>query len=211
MKRILHRVFLSALMLSFATTGLAVLAQRHNDPLNEDEVNQLREAAQEPEKRMKLYVGFAKSRMEMIEHMRIDPKLMGDDDSEMIARLQDLATLVDEIDDNLDDFNDKSQDLRKPLKSIIEMDSDFQLKLTELKRTSTPQQLRNYGIALEDATDSVGESADSARALLEDQLAKRGNVKEATKKEKEKEEKEEKKKDKRNSDSDEVKAPCSPC
>jgi hypothetical protein len=129
----------------------------------------------------------------------------------MVARLQDLATLVDEIDDNLDDFNDKSQDLRKPLKSIIEMDSDFQVKLTELKRTSTPQQLRNFGIALEDATDSVSESADSARALLEDQLAKRGNVKEETKKEKAREEKEEKKKDKHNGDSDEVKAPCSPC
>jgi hypothetical protein len=211
MSRNLHRAFLSVLLLCFATTGLSVLAQHHRDPLNEDEVNKLREAAQEPEKRMKLYIGFAKSRMEMIEHMRTDPKLMGQDDSDMVDRLKDIATLVDEIDDNLDDYNDKTQDLRKPLKSVIEMDSDFQLKLTELKRTSTPEQLRNYGIALEDATDSVSESADSARALLEDQLAKRGAVKEQTAKEKEKEEKEEKKKDKRNSDSDEVKAPCSPC
>jgi hypothetical protein len=209
MSRILRRAFLSVLQRSFATTGLSLLAQRHRDPLNDDEVNKLREAAQEPEKRMKLYIGFAKSRMEMIEHMRADPKLMGQDDSDMTDRLQDIATLVDEIDDNLDDYNDKTQDLRKPLKSVIEMDSDFQVKLTELKRTSTPEQLRNYGIALEDATGSVSESADSARAMLEDQLAKRGNVKEQTAKEKEKEEKEEKKKEKR--DSDEVKAPCSPC
>ncbi len=209
MNRIMRRAFLSVLLLSFVGTGLSALAQRHRDPLNDDEVNRLREAAQDPEKRMKLYVGFAKSRMEMIQHMRTDPKLMGDDDSEMSARLQDLATLVDEIDDNLDDYNSKTQDLRKPLKTVIEMDSDFQVKLTELKRTSSTEQLRNYGIALEDAADSVSESADSARALLEDQLAKRGSVKEQTKKEKEKEEKEEKKKEKR--DSDEVKPPCSPC
>jgi hypothetical protein len=206
MTRITHRVFISLMLLSFLGTGITALAQRHRDPLNDDEVNQLREAAQEPEKRVKLYVGFAKTRMEMIEHMRTDPKLMGENDSELSARLQDLATLVDEIDDNLDDYNDKTQDLRKPLKSVIEMDSDFQVKLTELKRTSTPEQLRNYGIALEDATDSVSESADSARAMLQDQLAKRGNVKEDAKKDKE-----EKKKSKGRDDSDEVKAPCSPC
>jgi len=206
MTRITHRVFISLMLLSFLGTGITALAQRHRDPLNDDEVNQLREAAQEPEKRVKLYVGLAKTRMEMIEHMRTDPKLMGENDSELSARLQDLATLVDEIDDNLDDYNDKTQDLRKPLKSVIEMDSDFQVKLTELKRTSTPEQLRNYGIALEDATDSVSESADSARAMLQDQLAKRGNVKEDAKKDKE-----EKKKSKGRDDSDEVKAPCSPC
>ena len=206
MNRIMRRAFLSVLVVCFAGTGLSVLAQRHRDPLNDSEVNQLREAAQEPEKRIKLYIGFAKSRMEMIEHMRTDPKLMGENDSEMADRLQDIATLVDEIDDNLDDYNDKSQDLRKPLKSIIEMDSDFNLKLTELKRTSTPDQLRNYGIALEDATESVSESADSARALLADQLTNRGNVKEDAKKDKE-----DKKKDKNKDDSDEVKPPCSPC
>jgi hypothetical protein len=210
MTRIIRRALSFLFLLLFLGNGVSLLAQRYNDPLNDKEVNELRETAQEPEKRMKLYIGFAKARMEMIQSMRTDPKLMGDNGSEMRNRLEDLATLVDEIDDNLDDYNDKSQDLRKPLKQVIEMDSDFQVKLTELKRTSTPEQLQNYGIALDDAAESVSESADSARALLQDQLAKRGNVKEETKKQKEKEEKEEKK-DKRNSDSDEVKPPCSPC
>ena len=77
-------------------------AQRHHDPLNDSEVDQLRETAQEPAKRMKLYVGFAKARMEMIQHLRADRALMGKDDEEMRSRLEDLATLVDEIDDNLD-------------------------------------------------------------------------------------------------------------
>lgn len=210
MTPVIRRAFLSLMLLLFVGAGLSALAQRYHDPLNDKEVNDLRETAQEPEKRLKLYVGFAKARMEMIQNMRTNPKLMGEDGAEMRNRLEDLATLVDEIDDNLDEYNDKSQDLRKPLKSVIEMDSDFQVKLTEMKRTSTPDQLRDFGIALEDATDSVNESADSARAMLQDQLAKRGNVKEETKKEKEKELKEEKKKDKHN-DSDQVKPPCSPC
>ncbi len=179
-------------------------AQRRHDPLNDKEIDQLRETAQEPDQRMKLYVGFAKARMEMIEHMRTDPKLMGENYSEMRGLLEDLATLVDETDDNLDQYNSRSDDLRKPLKLIVQMDSEFQVKLEELKRTSTPEQLRSYGFALESAMDSVNESADSARAMLQDQVEKRGKPKES------KEDKEEKPSKKKHSD-DEVKPPCSPC
>ena len=55
-----------------------VWAQRRHDPLTDAEIDQLREFAQEPENRMKLYIKFTKARMEMIQHMRTDPKLMGD-------------------------------------------------------------------------------------------------------------------------------------
>ncbi len=203
MIRTTSRAFVFVLLLSFLGTAWA---QRRRDPLNDKEVDQLRETAQEPEKRMKLYIGFAKARMEMIEHMRTDPNLMGEDGSEMRARLEDLAALVDEIDDNLDQFNEHSQDLRKPLKTVVEMNSDFQVKLTELKRTSTQAQLRGYGFALDSAIDSVGESADSARAMLQDQLAKRGKPKENPK-----EDKEEKQDKPCKGRDDEIKPPCSPC
>jgi hypothetical protein len=178
-------------------------AQRKHDPLNDKEIDELRETAQEPDKRMKLYVTFTKARMEMIQHMRTDPKLMGEKGEEMNSLLNDLAVLVDETDDNLDQFNGRSQDLRKPLKLIIEMDSDFQVKLNELKRTSSEQQLRQYGFALENALDSVNESADSARAMLADQVVKRGKAKDDPNYEKPD------KPGKGHDDS--VKAPCSPC
>jgi len=178
-------------------------AQRRHDPLTDAEVDQLREFAQEPENRMKLYIKFTKARMEMIQHMRTDPKLMGEKGEEMRSVLEDLANLVDETDANLDQFNGRSQDLRKPLKLIIEMDSDFQVKLAELKRTSSQQQLRGYGFALETALDSVNESADSARAMLADQLVKRGKPKDNPKGDKD---------DKPvKGHDDAVKAPCSPC
>jgi hypothetical protein len=184
--------------------GAPLFAQRRHDPLNDAEIDQLRETAQEPDKRMKLYVNYAKARMAMLEHMRTDPKLMGENGSEMRTILEDLATLVDEADDNLDQFNGRSEDLRKPLKLIIEMDSDFQVKLAELKRTSTEQQLRGYGFALDSAIDSVNESADSARAMMADQVVKRGKAKDDPKADKEA--------DKPGKGHDDgVKAPCSPC
>ncbi len=158
--------------------ALPVVAQRNRDPLNPREIDDLREAAQDPAQRMKLLVSYAKARMDMLEHVRSDPKLAGEDGSGIRKLLQDVATLVDEIDDNLDMYNQRTEDLRKPLKSVIEMDSDFQIKLRTMKESSSAAELRNFGLELEDTTDSVNESADSARAMLADQIAKRGKAKE---------------------------------
>lgn len=157
--------------------ALPLMAQRGRDPLNDKEIDELREAAQDAPKRMKLLVSYAKARMDMLEHVRSDPKLAGEHGEGIRKLLEDVAALVDEIDDNLDMYNQRTEDLRKPLKAIIEMDSDFQLKLRTMKETSSEAELRNIGFAIENTTDSVNESADSARAMLADQVAKRGKAK----------------------------------
>ena len=193
--------------LSLLALMLPAAAQRRHDPLNEKEIDELRETAQDPPKRMKLLISYAKARMDMIEHMRSDPKLAGENQEQIRKLLEDIAGLVDEIDDNLDMFNQRTEDLRKPLKSIVEMDTDFQLKLRTIKEASSEAELRNIGFSLENATDSVNQSADSARAMLADQVAKRGKPKDNDKEDKE----DAKKKKKRSDDDDSVKAPCSPC
>ncbi len=206
--------FRTVLMLTLAMSFvLPSVAQRHHDPLNSTEVNELRDAAQDPQQRMKLLMKFTKARMEMVEHMRSDPKLVTADSPGIDQLLNDIANLMDEIDDNLDMYNERTQDLRRPLKAVVEMCSDFQLRLRAIKETSSADQLRNYGFSLEDAIDSVNESADSARAMLADQVAKRGEAKENPKEAK-KEAEEEKKKDKKKSkddDDSQPKPPCSPC
>lgn len=175
MRRYLQTLLVLALAATFVQSAEA---QRHRDPLNDAEVDQLRESAQEPMQRMKLLVKFARARMGLVDQMRANPALIGKDSTGMRDALEDLASLVDEVDNNLDMFNNRSEDLRKPLKLVVEMDSDFQLKLRALKESSSAEQLRAYGFALDNAIDSVNESADSARAMLEDQLAKRGKPKE---------------------------------
>ena len=202
---ILRARFGLALLLLAAFT-IPCMAQRRHDPLNEKEIDELRDTAQEPAKRIKLMIGYAKARMEMIEHIRTDPKLEGPNGEGVSKLLDDVATLVDEIDDNLDMYNQRTEDLRKPLKSIVEMDSDFQLKLRTIKESSSEAELRGFGFALENAMDSVNESADSARAMLADQVSKRGKAKES-----DKEDKEDSKPKKRNSDDSQPKPPCSPC
>lgn len=170
--RVRTLVYFAAMLLIAAP----IWPQTHDrDPLNDKEVDQLRETAQEPEKRLHLMVDFTKARMDSIEKLRSDPKAK-DRGSQIHDLLEDIANLVDEIDDNVDDFNQRNADLRKPLKEIVEMDTGFQAKLRELraymddpKNTAEADQ---YKFAVEDATESINQSADSTRKLLDEQNVK---------------------------------------
>jgi hypothetical protein len=63
-----------------ATVGLLLLAtsvgwaQRRRDPLSQPEIDQVRDASWEPQKRLALYVSFARDRLTKLETMRSDPK-----------------------------------------------------------------------------------------------------------------------------------------
>ena len=81
---------------------------RERDPLTEKEVDQLRETAIEPEKRLKLMVEFTRARMVAIEQLRSDPKLAKERGQRTHDLLEDIATLVDEIDDNVENYNERS-------------------------------------------------------------------------------------------------------
>jgi len=53
-------------------------ADKRRDPLTDAEVSQLRATAQEPEKRIPLFIQFAKTRLLAIEQLRADDKLKTD-------------------------------------------------------------------------------------------------------------------------------------
>ena len=149
---------------------------RQRDPLNEKEVDQLRETAMEPEKRLKLMVEFARDRMTTLEQVRTDPKMAKDRGQKIHDLLEDITNLVDEIDDNLENYNERNADLRKPLKEIVQMDSEFQTKLRDLKTTAedpkNSEEAADYKFSVQDATESVNQSAESSRKLLEEQNVK---------------------------------------
>lgn len=171
--------------------SLPLSAQRNRDPLTEKEADQIRELAEDPVKRIRLMVKFARARMAVIEQLRSDQKMASEQADKIGDLLEEFSYLVDEIDDNLSSYDNKGQDLRKALRTVIEADTEFQLKLRTIRESAPPEQLKQFSFALESATDSVNASADSARAMLDDQVAKKG---------KEKPEKEDKSKDAKNVD-----------
>ncbi|HKS72174.1 MAG TPA: hypothetical protein VJQ82_03190 [Terriglobales bacterium] len=148
----------------------SAFAQHQHDPLTPVEIDQLRDAAQDPEVRLKLYVTFARTRLDNLDKARSDAKT-ADRGEKTHDRLQDFLDVYDELNDNIDTFVDRKADLRKPLKLIIEADTEFQARLRALKdsATKTPQEEKQYDFLLANAIDTVDSSAQDHRQLLTEQ------------------------------------------
>ncbi len=164
-----------------ALLTIPVAAQRR-DPLNNAEIDQLRETAQEPVKRLPLMVKFARVRMDELERLRTTEKPGPERASKVRELLQDFGTLVDQLDDNVDDYADRGEDLRKPLKEVIDGDTEFQAKLKAWKDSAATdpaaaKEIREYSFVLEDTIDAVNSGLDNAKKLLADQIAHRGELK----------------------------------
>jgi hypothetical protein len=145
-------------------------AQRRRDPLTPVEIDQLRDTAQEGDERLKLYVTFARVRLDMLAKVRSDPKVT-DRGQETRNRLQDFLDIYDELNDNIDTFVDRKADIRKALKAIIEADTEFQSKLRALKDAASVDQseLKKYEFLLTNALETVDASVADHRQLLTEQ------------------------------------------
>jgi len=146
------------------------LAQRHRDPLTQPEIDQIRDASWEPQQRLALYVQFSRARLVKLEQMRNDPKVK-DRPRQTHDLLDDFQLLYDELNDNIDTYVDRKDDIRKPLKVIIEADTEFQAKLRALKDAADipAEDFRQYEFVLTNILDTVDSSAEDHRKLLADQ------------------------------------------
>ena len=144
-------------------------AAQRRDPLSDKEIDEMREAADRPDKRLELLASFARARMTSIEQLRTDAKSGKDRPTQIHDLLQDFISLLDEIDDNIDMYGSHKTDMRKGLKLVIEADSEWQLQLRRLKEQSPPEELDQYSFVVSNASEAVGDSADGARKELQEQ------------------------------------------
>lgn len=175
--KLTRRLFLIVLL---AISALTVDAQRRRDPLTEAESDQIRQATIEPPKRIKLMLTFATARLTAIDQIRANPNLQKEQTTHIHDLLEDFASIVDELDDNVTMFDERNEDLRKVLKTVVESNTDWQLRLRALRETSGAN-LKDYEFVLQDATESVTESAASTRETLQSQNARFGKSKDKDK------------------------------
>ncbi len=145
-------------------------AQRHREPLTQAEIDQIRDASWEPKQRLTLYVQFTRARLVKLEEMRNDPKTKNRP-QQTHDMLDDIQLLYDELNDNIDTYVDRKDDIRKPLKLVIEADTEFQAKLRALKDAADvpAAEAREYEFVLNNVLDTVDTSAEEHRKLLADQ------------------------------------------
>jgi hypothetical protein len=144
--------------------ALPLCAQRHRDPLNQPEIDQLRDAMLDPDTRLKLYVKFTRDRMTTLEQMRTNPKTT-DRPHQTHDMLEDFLAVYDELNDNIDMYVGRKDDIRKPLKLVIEADTEFQSKLRALKDSANAEaaEAKQYEFVLTNAIDTVDSGADEHR------------------------------------------------
>lgn len=152
--------------------ALPLAGQRRRDPLTDAETDQLREVADQPEARVKLWVKFVRARMAALDQIRSDPKFAADRAQRTHDMLEDLAGMIDEMDDNVDNYSKQKSDIRKGLKDVVEMESELQLKLRGIQEATDPaaqKELATYKFVLQNAVESVNQSAANTRDTLQEQ------------------------------------------
>ncbi|MGH9635033.1 MAG: hypothetical protein ACRD72_09385 [Candidatus Angelobacter sp.] len=170
--KIAAKIILLLLLLS------VVAAAKRRDPLTEAEADQLRQVAMEPYNRIKLMIKFTEARLTSIDQLRLDPKQAADRGKQIHDLLEDFASLMDEINDNLDQYEGRPLDkdtvkqYHKGLKELIDADARFDQRLTALKSASetapvTKKEAPDFRFVLQDAMDSLKSNADMAREYME--------------------------------------------
>jgi septal ring factor EnvC (AmiA/AmiB activator) len=146
------------------------LAEKKRDPLTDAEIDQLRDTAQEPDFRLKLYVTFARARLTTLDQARTDPKTT-DRAEATHDGLQDFLDVYDELNENIDTYVDRKSDLRKVLKIVIDADTEFQAKLRALRddATAKKEEMQQYEFLLTNALETLDSSAQDHRQLLTEQ------------------------------------------
>ena len=143
-------------------------AQRRRDPLNPLEIDQLRDAMLDPNERLTLYVKFSRDRMTKLEQMRRSNPKTTDRARQTHDMLEDFLAVYDELNDNIDMYVGRKDDIRKPLKLVIDADTEFQSKLRALKNSANANvsEAKQYEFLLTDALDTVDSSAEDHRKTV---------------------------------------------
>src|SRR5208282_2804554 len=98
--------------MGLAATPVIASPQQNKDPLSEQESDQVAEVRDQPVARIKLYQKFIEQRIAAIKELGPSPKA-ADRKAELRARFEEFTRLSDELQDNLDTFDDAHADIRK--------------------------------------------------------------------------------------------------
>jgi len=144
------------------TAAGATPGQQNRDPLSQSESDQIAEVRDQPVARIKLYQKFIEQRISAIKDLGTNPKAE-DRKAELRARFEEFTRLSDELQDNLDTFDEAHADIRKALKDLVPASA----KWPEILKQAAPD--AEYDFSRKTALDAAQSTSDQAKELLASQ------------------------------------------
>ena len=155
---------LAALLLAISLFSSPMLhAQRERDPLTSQEADEIANLRDQPDARIKLFQKFIQQRIDAIKAIGPSPH-EEDLKTNLRAKYQEFTRLSDELQDNLDTFDEAHADIRKSLKDLVRDSAKWPAILKE----AAPD--RVYDFSRETALDSVQSTIDQANQLYGSQV-----------------------------------------
>jgi hypothetical protein len=148
------------ILLAAASAAIPALAQR--DFLTQDEVEKVREA-QEPNERLKLYVLFARQRLDQFQQLMSKDKAGR---SLMIRQLlEDYTNIIDAIDTVSDDALRRKTDIAEGANAVSAAEKRFSAQLQKAI-DAQPRDLDMYELELKNALSDTSDSIELAQEDL---------------------------------------------
>ncbi len=151
---------MTAFLLAAMLAAGPVQAQR--DFLTADEADQIR-LVQEPNERLKLYIQFARQRLELIRQVLESPKpgrasLIHD-------ALEQYEKIIDAMDTVIDDALRRNLPVEEGIKAVAEAEKQFIAQLEKIQAVQAPD-FERFQFALEQALDTTRDSLELAQEDL---------------------------------------------
>lgn len=158
-----RRIAWSLMVLVFAGILPHLHAQDQNDPLTDEEVQQIRDNKTNPNERVKLYIKFLDERLDALKQLAGS---QGNDWSAQVRdKLEEFTRLSDELQDNLDTYDSAHADIRKSLKDLVADTAKWPAVLNALPSN------RNYEFSQKTALEAAQSATDEAKQLSIEQDA----------------------------------------
>ena len=139
-------------------------AQGRESALSDKEVETLRETAYEPPQRLLAFIDFLDVRSKELDKLNTGRRHAGrEEDTHLL--LEQFTSVSEDLDDNLDDWGKRHQDVRKVLPKLLAATERWQ---TALK---SPPDNEAYNVARKLALEAVADVRESAAKLDADQKA----------------------------------------
>jgi ABC-type transporter Mla subunit MlaD len=139
-----------------------LFAQSKKDPLTEQQIEDVREAGDQPVQRIKLFVGYVEERANGIHSLTTEVGAQNRA-ARMHTLLDEFTRLSDDLEDNMDNFNDQHEDLRKVLKEVVDKSTQWGTVLNQ------PPPSSQYDFVRKSALEANQSVHDAAVQMLADE------------------------------------------